>query len=38
MADLAEAWGWGPPIMEPMTLADLLGWRSQALERRRQDN
>jgi hypothetical protein len=34
MADLAECWGWGPPVMEAMALADLLGWRAEALARR----
>lgn len=34
MADLAECWGWVPPVMDDMSLVDLLGWREQALARR----
>ena len=34
MADLAEAWGWGPPLMNDMSLVELVGWRAQALARR----
>lgn len=37
MADLAQAWGWGPPMMEPMPLAELLGWHTLARKRRSQD-
>jgi len=37
MADLAECWGWDPPIMNDMGVAELIGWRVQALERRQKD-
>ncbi|MBB3877909.1 GpE family phage tail protein [Sphingomonas pseudosanguinis] len=33
MGDLAELWSWAPATMNDMTLAELLGWRADALER-----
>lgn len=35
MGDLAELWSWVPSAMNDMTLAELLGWRADALERAR---
>lgn len=33
MGDLSELWGWVPSAMNDMTLAELLDWRADALER-----
>jgi len=33
MADLAQEWGWGPDVMDPMTPAELLGWHRKAARR-----
>ncbi|GEN25405.1 hypothetical protein HCU01_33540 [Halomonas cupida] len=30
MADLAMVFHWGPPEMDDMSLAELMGWRERA--------
>jgi hypothetical protein len=30
MADLALVFHWGPPVMDPMEVGDLMGWRQRA--------
>lgn len=33
MADLALVFGWTPAAMDPMMLAELMGWRRKAAKR-----
>lgn len=33
MADLAILNGWGPAVMDPMPVAELMHWRELAIER-----
>lgn len=33
MADLAAVFGWTPPVMDSMDLADLMRWREEARKR-----
>lgn len=33
MADIAVVFHWGPPVMDPMSLSELMGWRARAAER-----
>ncbi|WP_018250794.1 GpE family phage tail protein [Sphingomonas melonis] len=33
MADLATVFGWMPSAMNPMSLSELMGWRSKAAKR-----
>lgn len=33
MADLAAVFGWGPPDMDDMTVAELAAWHRRALAR-----
>lgn len=33
MADLAIVFHWSPAVMDPMGLAELMGWRAKAAER-----
>lgn len=33
MADIAAVFHWGPDIMDPMPLTDLMGWHDLAIER-----
>lgn len=33
MADLAVTFHWPPPVMDEMTVADLMGWRARAAKR-----
>lgn len=33
MADLALVFGWTPTAMDPMTPAELMGWRRKAAKR-----
>lgn len=33
MADLATVFGWTPSAMNPMSLSELMGWRTKAVKR-----
>lgn len=33
MADIAVVFHWGPDTMDPMPLAELMGWRARAAAR-----
>jgi len=33
MADIAVIFHWGPPVMDPMGLAELMQWRGRAARR-----
>ena len=33
MADLAVVFHWAPPVMDAMSLAELMAWREQAAAR-----
>ena len=33
MADIATVFHWEPPVMDAMSLAELLGWRRRAAKR-----
>ena len=34
MADIAAAFGWAPPAMDPMSLDELMRWWKKAVKRR----
>jgi hypothetical protein len=33
MADIAIVFHWSPAVMDPMGIADLVGWHTRALDR-----
>ncbi|WBQ17844.1 GpE family phage tail protein [Sphingobium yanoikuyae] len=33
MADIAAIFHWGPPVMDPMALSELMQWRADAAKR-----
>jgi hypothetical protein len=33
MADLAVVFHWGPDVMDPMPIGELMAWRERAAER-----
>jgi hypothetical protein len=33
MADVAVIFHWGPPVMDPMSIAELMQWRASAAKR-----
>jgi hypothetical protein len=37
MADLALVFGWAPAAMDPMSIAELMAWRTRAAKRHNPD-